>query len=149
MTTSPDLFAALDSQLEEIHAARAALDAREQAILNARAELEKAFGTSPAAAPRRGRAANVRESRAGVKQKVAQHHVDAIFDYLKKHKTARQADVAKDLQLNSGTASLALRQLEEDGSVQALATKDRGSVVWEFTTTRRSAAPVGEGRLVS
>lgn len=131
-----DLFTALDEQLEEIRQAREALDAREGALNRARDELAVAFGGT---APARGR-----PTRAGIQQRAAQHHVDAIFDYLKKHGTARQADIARDLRLNSGTVSVALRQLEDDGHVMAQDLKDRGSVVWDFTGNSRAQSAASQ-----
>lgn len=144
MAARQDLFAALDDQLEEVRQERAALDAREDALKRARDELMAAFdGAAPRHHPPPARS---RATRAGIPQKAAQHHVEAIFDYLKKHGTARQADIAKDLQLNSGTASLALRQLQDDGAVSPQDQKDRGSVVWDFVGTRReTVVHAGEG----
>jgi hypothetical protein len=151
MSETSEVFAALDDQLEEIRHARAALDDREDAIHRARAELQVAFGGAPPPASGRGRrAAQARPTRAGIQQKAAQHHVDAIHDYLQKHGTARQADIAKDLGLNSGTASLALRQLEEDRAVVPQERKDRGSVVWDFAAANpRTSDGSRTGRLAS
>lgn len=147
MAEKQDLFAALDAQLDEIQLARTELDRREDALNRARAELEVAFhGGAAGPVPLRQSSSSARPTRAGIQQKAAQHHIDAIHDYLKKHKTARQADIAKDLQLNSGTVSLALRQLEESDDVTARDQKEKGSVVWDFAGERRSTVvQVGEG----
>lgn len=129
MPNPPDLFAALEAAQHEIQEERRSLDAREAAIQRARDDLARALGGS--GSPQRAR------TRAGISQKAAQHHLDAIADYLSRHQRARQADIAKALQLNSGTVSLALRQLEEDGVVAALPEKERNSVVWEASSPQR------------
>lgn len=133
MANSPDLFAALEAAHQEIQEERRQLAAREQALLRAREELAQALGGNGTPTAHRG--TRVR-TRAGVQQKASQMHMDAISDYLTGRGAVRQADIGKALGLNSGTVSLALRQLEQDGLVEPLPEKERGSVVWQTTAPR-------------
>lgn len=141
---APDLFDALEAEQRRIEDERKALDEREDALHRARQALLGATPRKRATEPRK-------RTRAGTQQKAAAHHLQAITDYMRRQTRARQADVAKDLQLNSGTVSLALRQLEADGVVKSLERKDRGSVVWQLagrSTVVEPGAGTREGRLV-
>lgn len=132
MDNSPDLFAALEAaarEIQEIEQQRRALDAREEAARRiAQNALEGTAGATGAPSAKRVR------SRAGLQQKVAETHLNAITEYLAKQQRARQADIGKALELNSGVPSRAMRELEEAGTVRRVG-KEAGSVVWELVPT--------------
>lgn len=138
MADSQDLFAALEAAHQEIQEERRQLDAREHALQRAREELSQALGGNAPSSPRP-------RTRAGVQQKASQDHVDAISDYLTAQGPTRQADLGKALGLNSGTVSLALRQLESDGLVSAQPEKERNSLVWEI----KASSPAHKRRRVA
>lgn len=53
-----------------------------------------------------------------------------VHKYLKRHRRARQSDIAKSLDFNSGSVSNALRRLEAEGLVTRSAEKVDGSYEW-------------------
>lgn len=70
-----------------------------------------------------------------------------VREYMENHRIARQSDIAKDLKLNSGAVSLALRWHEAAGDVEDTGKIDRRSKLWKFTgePTRATNINVGEG----
>lgn len=136
---NPDLFAALEQQRREIQD-----DAKRklEAVDRAEQELRSALGEGGTALSRS------RPTRAGIRQKAAQHHVDAVLDYMQKHTEAYQADVARALGLNSGTATLVFRQLADEGALNDTGRRRSRSPLWQFVkfpdpepTPVRSAEP--------
>lgn len=111
-----DLFAAIERERQDLLRRLEHLDRAEQELRQA-----AVGGVLPHGRP----------TRAGMRQRAAQHHLDAINDYLAREGTARQADIAKALKLNSGTVSLALRQLAESGIVRDTGRSERGSIIWD------------------
>src|SRR4051812_4102665 len=77
-----------ESRLAELQAEVAALRRARRALLGPAND-----GLAPAGPPR---------------QHVAQHHVASVRDYLEAQGSARQADIGKELGINSGLVSLAL-----------------------------------------
>jgi hypothetical protein len=79
---------------------------------------------------------------------VGKARLQAVRDCIERHGEARQADIVKDLNLNSGTVSVATNALQTAGEIEAVG-KERGSVIWRFTGKRRQkpdAQPrAGEG----
>lgn len=63
---------------------------------------------------------------------VGEHHMNAVYDYLFSKGPARQADIHKDLGLNSGTVSNALRKME-GLKVERLPEKLHGATVWKVS----------------
>lgn len=70
-----------------------------------------------------------------------------VREYMENCRITRQSDIAKDLKLNSGAVSLALRWLESEGDVEDTEKIDRRSKVWKFTgeSSRATNVNVGEG----
>lgn len=64
---------------------------------------------------------------------VGRAHLVAVLDYIKKYEQVRQADIARDLKLNSGTVSVATGVLSDAGNIEAV-DKIRGSIIWSFLT---------------
>jgi hypothetical protein len=64
---------------------------------------------------------------------VSQAKLRAVRQYLESHGQARQVDVAKDLDENSGSVSLALRALEAEGVAEDTGVIDGKSKVWRYT----------------
>jgi hypothetical protein len=62
---------------------------------------------------------------------VSQERMDMVDRYLQRFGRARQADIAADLDFNSGTVSVALRRLEQEHKARPL-DKLHGSQVWEY-----------------
>lgn len=58
--------------------------------------------------------------------------MDRVREYMRRHGEARQADIARDLQLNTGTISVAMRMLEESGEAKSLGKRNR-SQYWRWT----------------
>jgi hypothetical protein len=58
--------------------------------------------------------------------------LQAVRNYIERSGEARQADIVKDLNLNSGTVSVATNALQDAGDIEAIG-KERGSVIWKFT----------------
>lgn len=56
----------------------------------------------------------------------------AVRQYMENTRIARQSDIAKDLNENSGSVSLAMRELESRGDVEDTGKIDRKSKVWKF-----------------
>lgn len=61
---------------------------------------------------------------------VGDDRLESVRQYMNAHGSARQADLAKALNINSGSVSVALRRLQLEGFVQPLS-KDNGSTRWE------------------
>jgi hypothetical protein len=76
----------------------------------------------------------------------------AVRQYMERHGEARQTDIAKDLDENSGSVSLALRHLEAEGDVIDTGRIDRKSKIWRFvgeperTTNINVGSGVEQGR---
>lgn len=60
---------------------------------------------------------------------ISDKNLSKVEEYLAKRETARQADIVADTKLNSGTISVALRRLMDEGKVQR-GEKLRGSQTW-------------------
>lgn len=125
---APDLPAALAAERQALLKARDVLDDQLAGLERGWRELAAAGIVPSDSAPT---ATRVR-SRAGLQQKVAQHHLDAISEHLESERRARQADIAKALGLNSGVVSRAMRELDSAGRARQVG-RDGGSVVWELT----------------
>lgn len=64
---------------------------------------------------------------------VSQAKLAAVRQYLQAHGKARQVDIAKDLEENTGSVSLALRALASEGVALDTGTVDNKSKVWHWT----------------
>lgn len=60
---------------------------------------------------------------------ISDEKLAAVRSYIERHGKVRQASIAQDLKLNSGTVSVALRKLQSDGLV-APGGKEHGSRIW-------------------
>lgn len=78
------------------------------------------------------------------KQTVAQHHVDAVREYIEAQGRARQADIGKELGINSGIVSVALKRLHENELIDPR-DKDYGSRVWEWVGAADAPTPAPNG----
>jgi hypothetical protein len=70
-------------------------------------------------------------SSGGRRQTVAAHHVEAVKEYLEAQGRARQSDIGKELGINSGIVSVALKALADRELIEPRE-KDYGSRVWEW-----------------
>lgn len=61
--------------------------------------------------------------------------VAVVADYLRKHRTAYQSEIAKATGLNSGTITHSLRVLAHDHAIAATGRKRRNSAQFEWTGT--------------
>jgi hypothetical protein len=65
-----------------------------------------------------------------VHRSISAGRLNLVRDYFEHHEQARQADITKDLNLNSGAVSVALKLLRDEGVVKP-GTQENGSRVWE------------------
>lgn len=63
---------------------------------------------------------------------VSQTKLTAVRQYLQAHGEVRQVDIAKDLEENTGSVSLALRALEAEGVAKDTGAVDNKSKVWRW-----------------
>jgi hypothetical protein len=63
---------------------------------------------------------------------VSQTKLAAVRQYLQAHEEVRQVDIAKDLEENTGSVSLALRALADEGVAQDTGAVDNKSKVWRW-----------------
>lgn len=68
----------------------------------------------------------------GYRLSISDRRLGAIREYLRTHESVRQADISKHLGFNSGTISVGLRVLHEEGVVKPGGI-DHGSRLWEYT----------------
>lgn len=120
---------------QSVEQTRSVFEYREQAIESAINGLEVAFGKEIDFGPMPGQKAPLLS--------ISEKNLKAVEDYLVKRGSARQADIVADTKLNSGTVSVALRRLMEDGTVQR-GEKERGSQTWAHL----SPVPEGERETV-
>lgn len=76
---------------------------------------------------------------------VSQAKLRAVRQYMENTRIARQVDISKDLDENSGSVSLALRELERIGDVKNTGKVDRKSIVWEFIGEPERATNINVG----
>lgn len=80
---------------------------------------------------------------------ISKEKLEAVEKYLKKHGTARQSDIYKDLGLNAGSVSVALRVLETQDPPKVIRAdhKERGSQLWlhHSRVKRETVVHPGEG----
>lgn len=62
---------------------------------------------------------------------ISEDRFNAIKKYLEKHPRSRQSDIARNLSVNTGSVSQALKKLEGDGLI-VRQPKEGGSWVWEM-----------------
>lgn len=65
-----------------------------------------------------------------LKLSVSPERLGKVLDYLDKHPRTRQTDLVKKLGLNSGTVSVALRVLEQEGTVSKAEHREGSSNEW-------------------
>lgn len=110
-----------DDAIASLQATRAALIRDVEAIDRALKELG-ALNDRPSFTGSLGRRA----------YQVGDDKIDAVLEYIQKAGgRARQADIVRDLDINSGTASTALRALEAEGQV-AKGPKQNRSATWQL-----------------
>lgn len=63
-------------------------------------------------------------------QGISTARLDLVRKYMRKKGSARQADIAADLDLNSGAVSVAMGVLFDKGEVTPSSDKERGSRIW-------------------
>lgn len=97
----------------------------------------------------------IRRTVAGLRGKpvmgsIGTDRLQIVKDYLEKKGRARQADIATGTKLNTGTVSVALRTLEDEGLITR-SEKEKGSQVWVTnkpitqTEERETVVHVGDG----
>lgn len=64
------------------------------------------------------------------KSSIGDDKLEAVRAYVRKMRRVRQADIGHELGLNSGTVSVAVANLEAEGSIVPAGKEDR-SMVWE------------------
>lgn len=85
---------------------------------------------------------------------ISQKYIDQVAEYMEECGTSRQADIANNLGINSGTVSVALRRLLNVGKVTK-GEKERGSQVWSYVVSsngnseRASTPTANEGEQVA
>lgn len=84
---------------------------------------------------RRGRPPKVEKS----KYSIGDDKYQKVLDYFETHDSVRQKDLGDELDLNSGTISVALHKAQDAGMVRMAGTKD-GSHVWEKVQILAKAA---------
>jgi ribosomal protein S25 len=120
--------AQFDNRVEEIWNA---FDVREQSLLASMENIRRGFGLAAGDAstdvvPSERTQESTDEQR---RLSISQEPLEKVANMLKQHGSLRQADVTKQTGLNSGTVSVALRVLQEQGRVHP-GEKHRGSRMW-------------------
>jgi hypothetical protein len=72
---------------------------------------------------------------------VGKARLRAVRDCIERTGEVRQADIVKQLGVNSGTVSVATSALRASGEIQAVG-KERGSIIWRFTGEAAQAPEV-------
>lgn len=121
--------AKLDAMREQLLEEVAAIDATISVLRNGQSASDL---VSTILTTFRGRVSVAAPRGAGVgADKLAQ-----VREYVQKHGRVRQSDVARDLDLNSGTVSVALHALQMEGEVENTNRKENRSLVWESATKK-------------
>ena len=77
---------------------------------------------------------------------IGEKRIDAVHVHLQHRGPCRQSDIARELSMNPGSVSVALRTLTEEGLIRALGTRNR-SRVWEWARPDDSELQALEQRL--
>jgi len=77
---------------------------------------------------------------------ISDDRFEKVQKYLQKHGRAKQTALVKELGLNSGTISVALKKMEQGSEARNTGTKEDGSQVWETTDDgRETVVELGKG----
>lgn len=144
-TIEKDLIVSLEQAIKSTEEARKAAQAEaEQRVSVLRTTIETLRGThtngngsTPTTKPAtRAKEGKVETSRLSI----SEDRLGKVIAYLDKHPRVRQSELVDRLSFNSGTVSVALRVLAEQGKVQKIET-EKGSNEWI-----KADAPAKKGR---
>jgi len=67
---------------------------------------------------------------------VSNERLQKVLKYVQKHPNSRQSDITKNVKLNSGSVSVALRKLKEEGIIVKTG-RDNGANVWTLAQIQK------------